>query len=191
MSAQELGRSLLAEVKVEGLDELLRSLRALAAPPPPPHYTSVPALDHLLNPTAFSDDAQSHDAGTQNFPAQQRHDRPAPPETHPPLSKPEDPPIIELTSPSPGGGKTHLLYYLITTLVLPQTWHGIALHGSGAAVVVLDTDSRFDVPRLAQIMKQHISTLTSKTTAAPSTVELELLMDSLQHVHVFRPDSMG
>ncbi|KAK4965626.1 hypothetical protein LTR28_003399, partial [Elasticomyces elasticus] len=87
---------------------------------------------------------------------------------------------------------THLLYYLITTLVLPKTWPGIALHGSGAAVVVLDTDSRFDIPRLAQIMKQHISTLASKTTTAPSTVELEaLLMDSLQHVHIFRPDSMA
>ncbi|KAK4960713.1 hypothetical protein LTR66_012921, partial [Elasticomyces elasticus] len=192
MSAQELGRSLLAEVKVEGLDELLQSLRALAAPPPPPHHTGVPALDRLLNPSAFSDDIQSHDARTQNLSAQQRHDRPAPPETHPPPSRPEDPPIIELTSPSPGGGKTHLLYYLITTLVLPKTWPGIALHGSGAAVVVLDTDSRFDIPRLAQIMKQHISTLASKTTTAPSTVELEaLLMDSLQHVHIFRPDSMA
>jgi hypothetical protein len=119
--------------------------------------------------------------------------------------------VVEITGRS-CSGKTHLLYHIAAMGVLPR-----AVGGQEAAVVVLDADGRFDVSRLAQIMRSHIqdSTLlrsarddpTTSVTAAtaatsgsaswdPGTSETRqcdaadaLIRASLVHVHVFRPQS--
>lgn len=102
--------------------------------------------------------------------------------------------VIEITSPGPGAGKTHLLYYLTAVAVLPEKHDGIALNGRRGSVVVLDTDGRFDVPRLVQVMEHYIrlrkgarSDDNSNTNADSSR---ELIYSALHHIHIFRSQSL-
>lgn len=96
----------------------------------------------------------------------------------------ESNPVVEIASTASAAGKSQLLYYLTALAVLPETYGG-----RDAAVVYIDTDGRFDADRLRAVMRgivhqrQH-----TNTTAACIDVE-DLLISSLQHVHVFRPPS--
>jgi DNA-repair protein XRCC2 len=83
---------------------------------------------------------------------------------------------VELTSLQPGAGKTHLLYHLISIAVLPTRFHG-----REASVILLDTDNHFSVPRLAQQIQRLL-------TAHPH--EDSLLLECLQHIHIFTPNSL-
>ena len=107
-----------------------------------------------------------------------------------------------------------MLYYITAIAVLPTTYSGVPLDGKLSAVVVLDTDGRFDVRRLAHVMRSHIlqrkdsynttvkSTLQSNNDTAQSTetaasVQLSedavenLIKISLQHIYIFRPQSFA
>ena len=113
------------------------------------------------------------------------------------------PTVLEITSEEPGAGKTHLLYLITTLAVLPQSHDDISLNGKHSAVVVLDTDERFSVERLAQVMRHYINQQTQARNAAnkdpnkdpphaPSEARItELISRSLQHAHIFRPQTLA
>ncbi|PKX88730.1 putative Rad51 family DNA repair protein [Aspergillus novofumigatus IBT 16806] len=113
-------------------------------------------------------------------------------------------PVIEISSISSAAGKTQLLYYLTAIAVLPSTVNGIRVDGLASAVVFIDADGRFDAERLRTVacglidrkLKAHSDAGTRESpegqTDQPvfSTEELEsIIATSLQHVHVFRPQS--
>lgn len=118
-------------------------------------------------------------------------------------------PIIEITSPGSGGGKSQLVYYLIAISILPSVFNGVKLGGRDAAVVLLDTDGRFDITRVYEIanglirhsLRAHTSTspaaAAAATTSASDTGDIAistsqisiLIRDSLQHIHIFRPQT--
>ena len=97
-------------------------------------------------------------------------------------------PVVELTSTASGGGKTHILYSLIAIAVCPKS-----LGGREACVVVLDTDGTFSVDRLAQQIRKHLTTnrTTSNAEEHADTDVDDIIMSSLKHVHLFRPQSLA
>lgn len=109
-------------------------------------------------------------------------------------------PVIEFTSISPGAGKTQFLYYAIALSILPRQYQGYNLNGRNTAVVVIDADDRFEVTRLAEVMASYI-TLQQKATPRTAnaeetnmTIDVEtddLVAHALQHVHIFRPQSLS
>lgn len=103
---------------------------------------------------------------------------------------PQKCPIIELTSLGPGQGKTHLLYLITALAVLPRHYDGIPLHGKASAVIILDTDNRFSVPRLARVAHHHITRCCGHHGAQPAAIATDaLLAATLAHVHLLRPQS--
>lgn len=113
-------------------------------------------------------------------------------------------PVIEISSTSSAAGKTHLLYYLTATAVLPSTINGVRVDGRAAAVVFIDADGRFDAERLRTVACGLIDTKLKAYSGTGSrqaserqihppnltTQELQsIIVTSLQHVHVFRPHS--
>lgn len=93
-------------------------------------------------------------------------------------------PIIELTSTTPGAGKTHLLYHLTAKAILPTN-----LGGRQACAMIIDADGKFSVPRLAQQMAHTLKTH-AKDTQDKSALH-ETIVTSLKHVHIFSPQSMA
>jgi DNA-repair protein XRCC2 len=177
MSAEDLGKKLHAEVEEVGLDEvcfdydvkgsnthqtkILNTLRHNDDDHTIAHF-GIPALDTMLHCMA---DVR---ASSTKLP--------------PTL------PVLELMSLVPGGGKTHLLYYLTAIAVLPKP-HG----GRQSSVVIIDTDGWFSVPRLAEQMKsllsQHAAHTSDAPPSSPSTRD-EILHSALRHVHIFHPHSL-
>ena len=81
---------------------------------------------------------------------------------------------------APDSGELHLLYHLCAQAVLPYD-----LSGKEACVVVLDMDGTFSVPRL---VNQTQDQLRQRGTEIAEVEDLALR--TLQHVHVFRPQSL-
>ena len=98
------------------------------------------------------------------------------------------PPVIEITGASPCSGKTQLLYKIIALSILPSTHSGYRIHGKDAAVVVLDVDNRFSVLRFQQILSSHLHSL--KIPLQEEEI-FSLSQTSCQHLHIFRPPSLG
>lgn len=105
-------------------------------------------------------------------------------------------PIIEITSPGSGDGKTSLLYYITAVGILPSSLEGIQLGGKESAVVFLDTDFRFDAARLREVLvgitREKLHAHYTQHDIAQSNIKkaLELMIDEcLRHVHIFRPHS--
>ncbi|KAF1989798.1 hypothetical protein K402DRAFT_461120 [Aulographum hederae CBS 113979] len=157
MSAEDLGRRLLGEVKTVGMDELMRDFKNLCDPTPESRF-GIPPLDRLLHifevaslpPPQVQKEPQSDDWSSS-----------------PPRGLPEAKnvarkvlkskgPIVEITSTTQGTGKTHLLYLVVSLAILPSTYAGFNLKGKGGATVVFDSDGRFEVEKLVQVMRQHI-----------------------------------
>ncbi|KAF2477161.1 uncharacterized protein BDR25DRAFT_251739 [Lindgomyces ingoldianus] len=215
MCAQRLGERLLGEVTVEGLGELLSSLRYLSTLGTTMSYFGIPELDALL---------PEHPLAPASLPAQQqpqltqsRQPNPFPPNLGPPpppaqnspvpkISAPKCPgPIIELISPPPshhpsGSGKTSLIYLITALAILPPTLSSAQLGGKNAAIVLLDPLSHFSVSRLAQVC---ISLICSKFREAEEVTDgnrqggvgvvknevKQCVKRALTHVHIFRPQS--
>ncbi|KAE8168684.1 hypothetical protein BDV40DRAFT_294628 [Aspergillus tamarii] len=109
-------------------------------------------------------------------------------------------PVVELSSTSSGAGKTQTLYYLTAVAILPSEFHGVKL-GRESAVVFIDTDGRFDAERLLTVARgivrkkfetQSENAESTTTESVPLYTEEDLnsmLVTSLQHIHVFRPQS--
>jgi hypothetical protein len=78
--------------------------------------------------------------------------------------------------------------------VLPPVFNGHKLDGRGGAVVLLDTDGRLDVQRLYDIIEgviRHALHGSSSTTGSNDTEASisTLVRDTLQHIHIFRPQT--
>ena len=112
-------------------------------------------------------------------------------------------PFIEITSDRPGSGKTHILYHIITIAILPSHFNGVPLNGKNGTVVFLDSDLRFDVCRLSQVIRSYVvqcsmvdntvqsSDLSVRQNRIVST-DLDILVgELLKHVHVIQQWSMG
>ncbi|KAK1824167.1 hypothetical protein LTR12_001468 [Friedmanniomyces endolithicus] len=154
--AEDLGKKLLAEVEEVGLDEIFQ-IQRLQSETSFKSWFNLPQLDRLVLETI----QESNSIGSKvNKPAQ---------------------PILELISTSPGSGRTHLLYHLAALAVLPSD-----LGGKDACVIILDTDSTFSIPRLAQ----QLLLLTQKELSTNQETD-DILLSSLKHVHIFRPQSLA
>ncbi|KAL8859021.1 MAG: hypothetical protein Q9178_004502 [Gyalolechia marmorata] len=159
MSAESLGAKLLGEVRVEGLDELLRTLRYNLAPQSARSYTGQSAVDKLLN--AFT---------SQN------------PQAH------KDP-VLELVG-SPCSGKKQLLYHLVARLLLPPSYENIVLRGRNTAVVLFDLGNNFSLIRLRDVLIGYVrSCILENPDPLPTDSMNNLVRISLDHLHIFRPQS--
>jgi DNA-repair protein XRCC2 len=83
---------------------------------------------------------------------------------------------------APGSGKTHILYHLTAVAVLPK-----AFGGAQACVVIVDTDGKFSVTRLATQIRTVISGGRSSNTV--SDIE-RVTLTALEHVHILRPQTL-
>jgi hypothetical protein len=111
----------------------------------------------------------------------------APPHDDPPRLVREDM-LIELTSSRAFAGKTELLYLIIAAAALPRSYNEHALDGKESAVVLIDTEERFDVLRLYELMKRFIKV----RCAEISHDELDFIATTaLKHVHIFCPASFS
>jgi hypothetical protein len=106
-------------------------------------------------------------------------------------------PVMEISSSLSASGKSQLLYYLTALAILPRQYGDIQICGHEAAVAFIDTDDRFDADRLRTVARGVV--LQRRAQLGPNVdTQLEdtqvhdletLLVSSLQHVHVFRPQS--
>lgn len=100
---------------------------------------------------------------------------------------------MEISSPSSGGGKSQLVYYLLAMSVLPAVFNGHKLDGRAGAVVLLDTDGRVDVQRLYTTIEGVVRHAlddgdnTSSSTKVTNEMIATLVRDSMQYIHIFRP----
>ncbi|KAI0068385.1 hypothetical protein BV25DRAFT_1846398 [Artomyces pyxidatus] len=135
------------------------------------------SLQQLLNA------ARSSAAGITRIPAIDAHIRSVFPEQSTPLSTLRRGDVIEIQGPS-SSGKTHLLYHLIGTCVLPAKFAGW-----NKVAVVFDVDGTFDVRRFHHLLHSRI--------AAASTSELDQNMAdaarvtalAMRSLRIFRPSS--
>ncbi|KAH8120403.1 hypothetical protein DFH11DRAFT_1559917 [Phellopilus nigrolimitatus] len=108
--------------------------------------------------------------------------------------------IIEIQGPA-ASGKTQLLYHLTMKCILP---HDVALVFPGSAgncpqkvaiggwckgAVIMDTDGRWSVGRLKRLLTRRLEQLLPAALGTFQPSVEELVMDSLQRVHLFRPAS--
>ncbi|RDW67366.1 putative Rad51 family DNA repair protein [Aspergillus mulundensis] len=201
--AASFGEKLLQEVHEEGLDELLHDLRVLHRDHSGSTETrfGVAGIDELLGLFWPSSQSLHHipSIGEHNAidevdddPVAVDHD-PTHFEVsvHPAfLSRPY--PVLEISSTSSAAGKSEVLYYLTALTVLPFEFNGISLGGLNSAVVFIDADGRFDAERLHAIARgivlDKLRTEDKPSADLRAAVE-SMLLASLQHIHVFRPQS--
>ncbi|KAL4784774.1 hypothetical protein BJX76DRAFT_211045 [Aspergillus varians] len=204
--AASFGEKLLLEVHEEGLDELLHDLRALHGEDSQSTRTRFgvapidellelfwPSPQHLYNPPII----EEHNAGDQVGYTSTIADHgpmhfkvPVQPGVHSRAY-----PVLEISSTSSAAGKSQMLYYLSALAVLPSEFNGVSLGGFDSTVVFIDTDGRFDVERLRTVARGIIQSK-HQTTSEASSLDISsnlsaeaMLLTSLQHVHVFRPQS--
>ncbi|KAL4962898.1 putative Rad51 family DNA repair protein [Aspergillus stella-maris] len=193
--AASFGEKLLLEVHEESLDEFLHDLRVLygkSAENTRAHLGVAP-IDQLLElfgpppqPQPSLQVVESEVANDQidpvtEEPEQTHHEAPVHPGSH---RRPH--PVLELSSISSAAGKSQVLYYLCALAVLPSVFNGTAL-GFNSGIVLIDTDSRFDPERLRTIARGIVH---SKLQAADESEAVEaMILASLQHAHVFKPQS--
>lgn len=88
--------------------------------------------------------------------------------------------VVEIAGPS-NSGKSHLLLMAAVQCILPKEWEGIYFGGLGKAVMYMDLDCRFDVLRLAQILKSRIAESCSSARLRSGDIENEGAKDDFQH----------
>ncbi|KAJ5965271.1 hypothetical protein N7481_011985 [Penicillium waksmanii] len=226
--AASLGASSLAEVHLEGLDQLLHDLANICSSNENPESgpLGVPILDALLEVFMLktlrpSELTQRH----LQSPAQREQNRldneemifqsvdpendmlPFDPETGQSsnaffsnsLYRSKKPcPVVEISSSASAAGKSQLLYYLAASMILPRSYENLPIGGKEAAVIWIDTDDRFDADRLRVVARGIVHQ--ARQTLDPDALNEDaggsfdenlesMLVSSLQHVHVFRPQS--
>ncbi|KAH8424360.1 putative Rad51 family DNA repair protein [Aspergillus melleus] len=160
----------------------------------PPLEETDPAMDDGEGEDEEYAHDQEHDPAQDDIPmnAPSWEDVPAP--THVPRDT-----VLEISSTSSAAGKSQLLYYLAAMAVLPAMFAGQRLGGHESAIVFFDTDGRFEADRLRTIARGIVHDRFpqcfglephSESAPSPSNPDLEsILSSSLQHVHVFRPET--
>ena len=99
--------------------------------------------------------------------------------------------VIELQGPA-ASGKTHFLYHMLATCLIPSQYQGKQLRGWGKSAILFDTDSKFDISRLHQLLVSRLTRLFGQEEPLPAmpTVEWdEVATQCLEHLHVFCPTS--
>ncbi|KAI9058858.1 hypothetical protein FKP32DRAFT_1680546 [Trametes sanguinea] len=153
--------ALLAEIRSESLQSLLSSVRSETSPP---GLTHIPALDTHL--------------------ASVNKTLPIPREW--PLNRGD---VLEIQGPA-ASGKTHLVYHMLATCLLPQRHLDIEFGGWGAAAILIDTDGKFSIRRLHELLMSHLKSFLGDDDPMDSSTSIEdLATEYLQHIHVFRPTS--
>ncbi|KAL1961416.1 hypothetical protein VTO42DRAFT_144 [Malbranchea cinnamomea] len=216
MTAAAFGEKLLAEVQQESLADILCDVRNSVLEAFDGQDESsclgIKPIDELLQlfrvatasrPQGGQQQTGQPAASEEQVPVHDGQEGYAPPERSRALERvptgPRDP-IIEITSPSSGDGKTSLLYYITAIGVLPPSLDGVHLGGKGGTVVFLDTDFRFDAERLRDVLVRIVrdrmyaqdTTTQQEDQEANTQIKqaLELTVgECLRHVHVFRPQS--
>lgn len=96
--------------------------------------------------------------------------------------------MVELTGATPSSGKTQLLHHLIAATILPRAYNGIHIGGKEATIALFDLSSKYSVLRLGTILEARIGQAFSALDSDLHDYET-LVHESLQHLHVFRPQS--
>ncbi|KAH9944101.1 uncharacterized protein BXZ73DRAFT_39592, partial [Epithele typhae] len=97
--------------------------------------------------------------------------------------------VIEVQGPA-ASGKTHFLYHMILTCLLPSQHHHASLSGWAKAAVVLDTDGTFNVSRLHELLSSRIRRLLRTIDNAVSEDEVtSMATQCLERLLVLRPTS--
>ncbi|KIY03282.1 uncharacterized protein Z520_01749 [Fonsecaea multimorphosa CBS 102226] len=206
MSAEQYGARLLEEVHEESLEQFLAELRCTVNPRPR-SVLGVSQLDSLLESLRYpaTQDTLQRQGAWPSSPAaaspvldeEDRGDDEVSnsrgPQERTPTVKPK-PATIELTSVRSASGKTSLLSHLCAVSVLPRS-----LGGKESTAVYVDADGRFSATRVAQMMQHYLQThhhQQSSQAAAPGTTltdanvqQQTIIRSSLDHIHVFRPQS--
>ncbi|KAL2825021.1 hypothetical protein BDW59DRAFT_172529 [Aspergillus cavernicola] len=199
------GEQLLQEVHGEGLDELLHDLRVLHSENVKnTTRLGVAPIDELLELLMPSSQHLHNQPVSGENPADDQLDAISPTVGYEPSQSavPVQPavisrayPVLEISSTSSAVGKSQSLYYITALAVLPPTFNETSLGGFGSAVVFIDTDGRFDAERLRTVARGIVRCrLQTRIEALSYDVALDhiiesILLTSLQHVHVFRPQS--
>ncbi|KAL4895313.1 hypothetical protein BDV59DRAFT_153305 [Aspergillus ambiguus] len=200
--AATLGERLLGEVAEEGLDEILRDLRDWSDGTSVSFRnasTGLKEIDKLLDvfaPMQHPTSAQTHGQATlpedpvscQEPQEGDQHGPTMPSTEHKPLTRGKNP-VIEFSSLASGAGKSQLLGLLTAMAVLPSRWDQYQLDGRESAVVLIDTDGRLDVERLRVIAQGIIRRQLPDQDSIESPEIDTIISTSLQHLHVFRPQS--
>ncbi|KAL8751275.1 MAG: hypothetical protein Q9184_006118 [Pyrenodesmia sp. 2 TL-2023] len=175
MTLANFGSNLLREVKVEGLDELLRTARFLQRNKQRQNHTGNAAIDKLLNAFLFSDQSNLWPRSTSDQHNVTHHQRG---------------PVLELVGATPCSGKTQLLYYMIGLLLLPSKYGDVILKGKDSAVVVFDLGNNLSMLRLQKIMAYHVQSCLGKSSEpVPIATVNSIVRCSLEHLHVVRPQT--
>ncbi|PIL31628.1 hypothetical protein GSI_06330 [Ganoderma sinense ZZ0214-1] len=99
--------------------------------------------------------------------------------------------VIEVQGPA-ASGKTHFLYHMLATCLMPSQHHGKHLGGWGKAAILFDVDGNFDISRLHELLVSRLTRLLSQeeSHAAMLSVECdEVATQCLESLHIFRPTS--
>ncbi|CAG2236513.1 DNA repair protein XRCC2-like isoform X2 [Mytilus galloprovincialis] len=90
-----------------------------------------------------------------------------------------------------GSGKTELLLSIVTSIILPKDWNGYNLNGANAGVIFIDTDYKFQILRLVNIMEKRIMGKTEHdkldTSKKTSSNDIEVLVkECLKKIMIVR-----
>jgi len=92
--------------------------------------------------------------------------------------------VVEIQGPS-SSGKTHLVYHLLITCIMPSNYLSVDLGGWDKAAIVFDSDGAFDVCRLRELLLSRLSRLCAKSCECPHIQDLA--NKALEKLHLFRP----
>ncbi|KAL3482193.1 hypothetical protein BJX99DRAFT_83056 [Aspergillus californicus] len=200
--AASFGEKLLQEVHEEGLDELLHDLRAVYRENVGNATTrfGVATIDELQGLFMPSQHPYNQLMLENNVDEQGEYIPAAAGYEFTQTAAPSQPasidrtPVLEIASTSSAAGKSQMLYYMAAMTVLPAKVNGVPLNGLDSAVVFIDTDNRFDSERLRTVargmVQSRLQTSDAPFSDATSHGSIEaMLVTSLQHVHIFRPQS--
>jgi len=89
-------------------------------------------------------------------------------------------------------GKTEFLLQMMVKIVLPKDWNGVAMNGFEAGVIIIDTDHKFSIIRLASLIERFVNKRVQNTGISDisTTVDIEkLINECLERVFVVKCSS--
>lgn len=96
--------------------------------------------------------------------------------------------MVELTGASPSSGRTQLLHHIIALTIIPKIHRDIPFGGKESAVALFDLSSSYPIRRLGSILEGQIKRNVLTPDSPPGFHE-SFIHESLQHLHVFRPQN--
>lgn len=101
--------------------------------------------------------------------------------------------VVEIQGPA-ASGKSHFIYHLLATCVLPPSFNLAEVGGWACAAVLVDADGKFSIKRfrhllLARLSKSIPVTSGLSTPSSDGHAVEELVVQCLSRLHIFRPQS--